>query len=89
MCVSQQPQLLGLELADWADQTSQLEVDILLGADQYWNVVTGAVSHIPEGGPTAVHTKLGWVLSGPIPWTSKAGPRKHELWLLSLLMSSG
>ena len=37
-----------------------------MGAGQYWNVVTGAVSQI-AGGPEAIHTKQGWVLSGPIP----------------------
>ena len=62
----QDSQLAGLELADWADQESQLEVDILVGADQYWNIVTGAVSQI-AGGPTAIYTKLGWVMSGPMP----------------------
>ena len=66
MCLNQSPQLSGLELADWADQESQLEVDILVGADHYWNIVTGAVTQITDG-PTAIHTKLGWVLSGPIP----------------------
>ena len=45
VCISQGSQLAGLELADWADQESQFEVHILVGTDQYWNVVTGAVSH--------------------------------------------
>ena len=55
----------GLELADWADKDSKLDVDILIGSDRYWDLVTGAVAK-SEGGPTAIHTKLGWVLSGPI-----------------------
>ena len=38
LCVGQSPQLSGLELADWADQEAPLEVDLLVGADQYWNV---------------------------------------------------
>lgn len=65
-CVSQSPQFSGLELADWADCDSLLEVDVLVGADLYWSLVTGAVSQV-QGGPTALHTKLGWVLSGPLP----------------------
>ena len=64
-CIKQNPHLTGLELADWADQGSRLEVDILVGADYYWNLVTGAVSK-NKGGPTAIHTRLGWVLSGPV-----------------------
>ena len=35
VCISQSSQLAGLDLADWADQESQLEVDILVGAHQY------------------------------------------------------
>lgn len=65
VCLKQNPHLTGLELADWVDQGSRLEVDILIGSDHYWDFVTGAISKSP-GGPTAVHTKLGWVLSGPM-----------------------
>ena len=38
-------------------------MDILIGSDYYWNLVTG---HTIRGSqsPTAVHIKLGWVLSG-------------------------
>ena len=66
VCISESSQLARLDLADWADEESQLEVDILVEADQYWNVVTGTVSQFACG-PTAIHTTLGWVLSGPIP----------------------
>ena len=65
VCINQKPHLKGLELADWADKGSTLEVDILIGSDNYWDLVTGAVSK-STGGPTAIHTKLGWVLSGPV-----------------------
>ena len=65
VCINQNPYLTSLELADWADQGSRLEVDVLIGSDYYWDLVTGAVSK-STGGPTAIHTKLGWVLSGPI-----------------------
>lgn len=65
VCFKQNPQFTSLELADWADQRSRLEVDILIGSDYYWDIITGAVSKT-NGGPTAIHTKLGWVLSGPI-----------------------
>ena len=40
-------------------------MDILIGSDQYWRMVTGEVKR-GESGPTALHTRLGWVLSGPI-----------------------
>ena len=65
VCIEQNPHLTGLELADWAVQGSKLEVDMLIGADHYWDLVTGAV-YKNKGGPTAIQTRLGWVLSGPI-----------------------
>ena len=55
----------GLRLADHCSEGETLNVDILVGSDYYWNLVTG---HTIRGtqGPTAIHTKLGWVLSGPV-----------------------
>jgi len=56
--------LLQLDLADSADGRSRLPVDILVGCDYYWELVTGSICRGAKG-PTAIHTKLGWVLSGP------------------------
>ena len=39
---------------------------MLIGSDYYWELVTGRVIRGAQG-PTAIHTKLGWVLSGPVP----------------------
>ncbi len=55
--------LARLDLADWADGSSSLPVDLLVGCDHYWDLVTGSICR-GEKGPTAIHTKLGWVLSG-------------------------
>ena len=63
-CVSECPHLASLELADSADKDSSLEVDVLIGSDYYWTLVTGGVSRGAQG-PVAIHTRLGWVLSGP------------------------
>ena len=54
----------GLRLADYSTGEQNLDVNILIGSDYYWTLVTG---HTIRGSqdPTAVHTKLGWVLSGP------------------------
>lgn len=60
VCISQNPQLAGLELADWAGQESELEIDVRIGADYYWDLVTGAMSK-GTGGLMAIHTKLGLV----------------------------
>ena len=42
-----------------------LAVDILIGADQYWNIANGEVKR-GESGPVAMNTRFGWTLSGPV-----------------------
>lgn len=69
-CVAESQHLASLDLADYATGETSLEVDILIGSDYYWQLVTGGVSRGVQG-PVAIHTKLGWVLSGP---TSTVGP---------------
>ena len=56
--------LSGLDLAD-PDDSDNLPISILIGADYYWRVVTGRIIH-GRVGPTAVQTKFGCVLSGPV-----------------------
>ena len=53
-----------MDLAD-PDDSDNLPISILIGADYYWRVVTGRIIH-GRVGPTAVQTKFGWVLSGPV-----------------------
>ena len=57
-------QLIGLELADSAEVSDVLEIDLLIGSDSYWDLVTGQVIR-GDSGPTAIRTKVGWILSGP------------------------
>ena len=57
--------LADLDIADYSCGTEQLEVDMLIGSDHYWKLVTGKLISRSDG-PTAVHTRLGWVLSGPV-----------------------
>jgi hypothetical protein len=57
--------LEGLNLADLNTGEEELEVDILVGSDQYWNLITGGVRR-GDSGPNAMGTKVGWVLSGPV-----------------------
>ena len=57
--------LSGLKLADSANDGEEFDLDILIGSDCYWQLVTGHVIHGNDG-PTAMHTRLGWVLSGPV-----------------------
>jgi len=57
--------LSGLDLADSSHLGDTLEVDMLIGSDYYWSFATGRVLR-GRIGPTAIHTRLGWVLSGPL-----------------------
>ena len=63
-CVKAYPHLRELQLAD-TEEAGQFVPEVLIGADIYWELMTGEMIVIEEG-PRAVHTKLGWVLSGPI-----------------------
>ena len=58
-------QLTQLDLADSASCTDDLEVDILIGWDYYWRIVTGNLIHSARG-LTTLETAFGWVLSGLI-----------------------
>ena len=50
--------LLEIELADSPDIGDVLEVDMLIGSDLYWSLVTGRVRQ-GRSGPMAIHTKIG------------------------------
>ena len=51
-------------LADDGSRKNE-NVDILIGADAYWNIVDGKLIK-NETGLTAISSKLGWLLNGPI-----------------------
>jgi len=57
--------LSDLDLADSSRVGDKLEVDALIGSDNYWQLVTGQIIH-GKSGPTAINTHLGWVLSVPV-----------------------
>ena len=52
-------------LADHSNGDLKSEVDILIGCDQYWDVVTREIRK-GTSGPRAINTMLGWVLFGPV-----------------------
>ena len=54
--------LFGLDLADSADDSDVLEVDVLIGSYCYLNLVTGKVIK-GDNRSTAIHAKVRWVLS--------------------------
>ena len=59
--------LVGLDKADSSPESGVLDIDVLIGSDQYWSLVTRKISR-GASGPTAIEIRLGWVLSGPVEW---------------------
>lgn len=42
-CIEKHSHLRGLELADFSSSETSLPVDVLIGSDYYWGLVTGSV----------------------------------------------
>ena len=62
--ISNLPYLAGLHLTHPVSSSEQATISLLIGADHYWDVVE---DHIIRGnGPTAMRSKLGYLLSGPM-----------------------
>ena len=63
--IAQLPHLQGISLAHpVARPATNFEISLLIGADHYWAIVE---DHIIRGnGPTAMNSKIGYLLSGPL-----------------------
>ena len=55
-----------------AKESSYNTIDILVGSDFYWTLVTGEIVKTDKGS-VAVGSKLGWLLSGPADHIVKDG----------------
>ncbi|KAK3729474.1 hypothetical protein QZH41_009383, partial [Actinostola sp. cb2023] len=62
--------LRNLKLADTLPR-EEAQVDVIIGADQYYKIVQGNIKKGPPGTPIATRSRLGWLISGPIPGTEK------------------
>ena len=78
LCQDTFDHIMNLDLADPSDGCSQLDVDILIGSDQYWDLATGNTCRGIDG-PVAIETGLGWVASGPVPTTRTFEATPHTL----------
>ena len=65
LCVETFDHLMQLHIADMSAGTNSMEIDVLIGSDYYWELVTGKI-RTSECGPIAVNTQMGWVLSGSV-----------------------
>ena len=62
--VKQLPYLKDLHLNHAISDSDDINISMLIGADGYWSIVQEAVIRGP--GPTAVQSRLGYLLSGPL-----------------------
>lgn len=62
-------------------------VDVLIGSDYYRQFTTGKVLH-GDSGPVAIHTRLGWVLSGHTTPTGRPTPAVNLISTHSLRIDS-
>ena len=63
--VTQLPHLKGLPLAHPVTTDESFRISLLIGVDHYWNIIEDDI--IRGDSPTAVKSKLGYLLSGPLP----------------------
>ena len=63
--VTSLPYLHELKLAHPLTGEDIFSISLLMGADKYWDIVGNRV--IRGEGPTAVQSKIGYLLSGPLP----------------------
>ena len=59
------PYLQGLPLAHPVTSDENFHISILIGADYYWQFIQDTI--VRGDGPTAVESRLGYLLSGPLP----------------------
>ncbi len=63
------PHLKGLKFAHPITKEHNFEANLLIGADYYWSVVEDEI--IKGSGPTAAKSKIGYLLSGPMPFANQ------------------
>ena len=56
--------LQGLHLVDKGKGDS--DIDVLIGADYFWDIVEGEIKRENNERLIALKSKLGWLLSGPL-----------------------
>ena len=75
MEIRKMPYLRDLQLAHPVSEDENFDINILVGADYYWAFVQDRI--IRGDGPTAVQSRLGYLLSGPLPQSSTAVTLVH------------
>ena len=63
LALQQHEFLRNLKLADYGDHPNR-EIDLLIWADIYWQIVNGNVHKHHKTGLAVVNSKLGWLING-------------------------
>lgn len=61
----------GLPLADFSGDNKH-ELSVLMGSDNYWQIVTGQVERLTES-LVALESTFGWAIQGPVSISSMTG----------------
>ncbi|XP_064792902.1 uncharacterized protein LOC135513859 [Oncorhynchus masou masou] len=61
----------GLQLADFPGDDNDPELSVLIGADYYWQIVSGRVERLTET-LVALESTFGWSVQGPVSMSSVA-----------------
>ncbi|XP_060570474.1 uncharacterized protein LOC132728821 [Ruditapes philippinarum] len=77
------PYLRGLKLAHPVPEVDTFNISLLIGADRYWEIIGDRI--IRGDGPTAVQSKIGFLLSGPLPVTSSS---KATNYIMNIITSA-
>ena len=62
------------------DSGASSDIDLLIGWDYYWDLVTGKVRTGKLGEPVTVETVFGWILNGPVANNSVDSSTNLNVW---------
>ena len=77
------PYLKGLHLAHPVTNSDDFTIELLIGADFYWSIVQDEV--IRGDGPTAIKSKIGYLLSGPLNAYTESVPTPIPVSMMNVL----
>ena len=82
--IENHPYLQDLKLAHPVTDNESIEISLLIGADHYWDIVQDHI--ICGNGPTAMQSKLGYLLSGRVTFTTNTTNPNHPTNMLNILL---
>ena len=80
------PHLRGLKLAHPITNIENFQVSVLIGADYYWTFVEDKI--VRGDGPTAQQSKLGFLLSRPVPCLTSQTSATNPLHITTMAIAS-